>query len=66
MTNDIFVGRLNCTTNVPVLLLLTQQPTHKLPAPQHKHSTVTGFEKASSAGRDLRVLVNSRFNVIKQ
>jgi len=66
MTDDMFLGRLNCTTNVPAPPLHAQQPTHKLPVPQHKHSTVTGFKKASSAERDLGVLVNSRLSVIKQ
>jgi len=43
---DTFLGCLNCAANVPAPPLLTQQPAHKLPAPQHKHSTVTGFKKA--------------------
>ena len=31
---------------MPAPPLLAQQPTQKLPAPQHKRSTVAGFKKA--------------------
>jgi len=44
--DDMFVGCLNCATNVSAPPLLTQQPAHKLPALQYKHSTVAGFKKA--------------------
>jgi len=44
--DDSCLGGLNCAANVPAPPLLTQEPAHKLPAPQHKCSTVAGFKKA--------------------
>ena len=44
--DDTFVGCSDCAANVPAPPLLAQQPSQKLPAPQHKHSTVAGFKKA--------------------